>query len=242
MDEHPGTKKSAFAIIIPVLNEASGINSLIRQLENQQNKHSFEIIVVDGDPDGQTINAITNENVIKIKSSIGRAKQMNCAAAITNADTLIFLHADTLLPDNALNNIAEEFENRNYVAGAFDFDIDSKKPIVKIIAACACIRSRLTRIPYGDQAIFIRKGYFDTIGRFKELPLMEDIELIKRIKKRGDKIIILKARVKTSSRRWEKEGVIYTTLRNRLISFLYMLGVSPAKLVKFYRPHTAKGS
>lgn len=238
MDEHSGAKKLVFSIIIPVLNESQRINTALQQLINRQNKYQFEIIVADGDPDGKTINAITNESVIKIKTSKGRAKQMNAAAATANAETLIFLHADTQLPENALEKITKALENKNYVGGAFDLEIDSENFIVKIIAACARFRSRVSRIPYGDQAIFIRKDYFDSIGRFRELPLMEDLDLMKRIKREGSKIVILPARVKTSGRRWEKDGVIYTTLRNRLLVFLYNLGFSPHKLVKFYEPHS----
>jgi hypothetical protein len=96
----------------------------------------------------------------------------------------------------------------------------------------------LNRIPYGDQAIFIRKSYFDKIGRFKEIPLMEDVELMRRIKKKGDKIFIIRDRVKTSARRWEKEGIFYTTLKNQILVSLYYLGINPHKLVKYYRRHS----
>ncbi|MHC4075293.1 MAG: hypothetical protein ACYSRZ_02615, partial [Planctomycetota bacterium] len=112
--------------------------------------------------------------------------------------------------------------------------IDSNRLFLKFIAVRASLRSRLNRIPYGDQAIFIRKTYFEDIGRFKEVPLMEDVDLMRRIKKRGDKIFILPDKVMTSSRRWETEGALYTTIRNQILVSLYYLGVDPEKLSRFY--------
>jgi len=120
----------------------------------------------------------------------------------------IFLHADTELSPHAVERIGSFIEKRQYVAGAFDLGIRSERIIFKAIAAIASLRSRLSRIPFGDQALFIRREYFDKIGGFKEIPLMEDIELMRRIKKSRDKIWIIPERVMTSPRRWEKEGVI----------------------------------
>jgi rSAM/selenodomain-associated transferase 2 len=163
---------------------------------------------------------------------------MNAGAVVARGEILIFLHADTRLPPGALKKINTVLENEKYVGGAFDLRIDSDRLFLKYIAARASLRSRLNRIPYGDQAIFIRKNYFDKIGRFKEIPLMEDVELMRRIKRRGDKIFILRDRVKTSARRWEREGVFYTTLKNQMLVNLYYLGVSPDKLAKYYRRHS----
>jgi hypothetical protein len=98
----------------------------------------------------------------------------------------------------------------------------------------ASLRSRWNRIPYGDQAIFLRKKYFDRIGGFKDIPLMEDVELMRRIKKDGRKISILPDKVMTSARRWQRDGAIYTTVRNRVLVVLFRLGVSPGRLAKYY--------
>jgi rSAM/selenodomain-associated transferase 2 len=163
---------------------------------------------------------------------------MNAGAAIAKGEVLIFLHADTLLPPKALNKIGRVLENEKYVGGAFSLGIDSDRLLLKYVAAHASMRSRINRIPYGDQAIFIRKSYFDKIGKFKEIPLMEDVDLMRRIKKRDDKIYIFRDQVMTSPRRWEKEGLIYTTIRNRILMSLYFLGVGPEKLVKYYRRHS----
>lgn len=232
------SNKCLFSIIIPVLNEAERINSLIEHILTQGFEDSREIIVVESDPRGSTIKAIENKSVISLTSPKSRARQMNAGAAIAQGEILIFLHADTKLPPNALVKISQVLKNERYVGGAFDLGIDSDRLFLKYIAVRASLRSRLNRTPYGDQAIFIRRGYFDKIGRFKEIPLMEDIDLMRRIKQRGDKIIILCDRVKTSARRWEKEGIFYTTLKNQMLVSLYYLGASPHKLAKYYRRHS----
>jgi rSAM/selenodomain-associated transferase 2 len=227
-----------FSIIIPVLDEAECINPLIRHLRKHSAENCYEIIIVDGDPQGGTINVIQDKNVICMTSDKGRAVQMNAGAKAARGKVLLFLHADTRLPQNALTKIENILKSEKYVAGAFDLKIDSDKLLLKYIAAKASIRSRINRIPYGDQATFIRKSYFEKIGGFAEIPLMEDIDLMRRIKKRGDKIHIFRDHVVTSSRRWKKEGVFYTTLRNRVLTILYFLGVSPEKLAKYYKGHS----
>jgi len=228
------TNKCVFSIIVPVLNEAAQINSTIEHLCSQEAKENYEIIVVDGNPQGNTIRVIRNKSVKTIKSQKGRGKQINAGAAIACGEILIFLHADTRLPDNALGKISRVLQDQKYAGGAFNLGIDSNKLFLKYIAARASFRSRLNRIPYGDQAIFIRKSYFDKIGRFKEIPLMEDIDLMRRIKKDGKKFCILPDKVITSARRWERDGVLYTTLRNQILLGLFYLGVSPTRLAKYY--------
>jgi rSAM/selenodomain-associated transferase 2 len=226
-----------FSIIIPVLNEVSRINLLIDHLVSQDPQGRTEIIVVDGDARGGTINAIENDRIIKLTAPKGRAVQMNVGAEHARGDILIFLHADSRLPPNALGKVANVLENGKYLAGAFDLAIDSDRLLLKYIGARARLRSRLNRIPYGDQAIFMRKAYFHEIGRFKEIPLMEDIDLMRRIKRRGDRIFILPDRVKTSPRQWEKHGIVRTTLMNQVLVALYYLGVSPHRLARYYWRH-----
>jgi len=147
---------------------------------------------------------------------------------------LLFLHADTELPLDALRLIGSAMHDKRYVAGAFDLGIRSERPVFRIIECLSSLRSRATRIPFGDQAIFVRKDYFEKIGGYKDIPIMEDVEIMKRIRKRGDKIVILRDRVRTSSRRWEKEGILRCTLRNWLLQVLYLLGVSPRRFSKLY--------
>jgi len=224
-----------FSFIIPVLDEGSRINELIDRLHRQFPDELFEIIVVDGDAGGSTIHVINHPEVVKLCSETGRGSQMNAGAKAARGEILIFLHADTELPPNAINHIRHIMSEKKYVAGAFELSFDSEGWVFKLIAKAASWRYRLTRIPYGDQAIFMPQEYFRNLGDFTEIPLMEDLDLMRRIKKRKDKIYISKERVKTSARRWEKEGIVYCVLRTWILASLYCLGVPPDKLVKYYR-------
>jgi rSAM/selenodomain-associated transferase 2 len=225
-----------FSIIIPVLHEGDRILSLIDQIHALQTEESYEIIVADGSPDLDTLEPLRElKDIVVLASPPGRAKQMNRGASVARGEVLLFLHADTKLPPGALGKITEALHGTDAVGGAFDLGIASEKLFFKVIECASSIRSRLTRIPYGDQAIFVKKEYFDLIGGYREIPLMEDIELMQRIKKRGDRIHILKGRVETSPRRWEKEGILFCMLRNWTLSTLYYLGVSPEILNRFYR-------
>jgi rSAM/selenodomain-associated transferase 2 len=223
-----------FSIIIPVLNEVGQINLLIEHLRKQNLESSYEIIVVDGDPQGSTVGTIQDKDVTTITTGKGRGRQMNAGATASRGEILVFLHADTTLPENALKKINRAMQDRDYVGGAFDLKIDSDRLFLKYISTRASLRSRWNRIPYGDQAIFVRKKYFDQLGGYKEIPLMEDVDLMRRIKKDGQKIFILPDKVTTSARRWESDGVLYTTMRNQILVRLFYLGISPHRLAKYY--------
>jgi len=214
---------------------------MIECLNHLDSDKQSEIIVVDGAREKDTLGAIHRNHVIKISSERGRAKQMNTGASVARGEILIFLHADTELPSHALKKIHSLMEQREYVGGAFDLGIRSDKLILKIIGRLASWRSRLNRIPFGDQAIFIRRDYFNRIGGYMEIPLMEDMELMRRIKKLGDKIWIFHDRVMTSPRRWEKEGVAYCIFRNWALQTLYLLGISPHRLATFYKSSYHRG-
>jgi rSAM/selenodomain-associated transferase 2 len=230
------TATAAFcSIIIPVLNEAPLINNVIDHLKSLEGYVEKEIIIVDGDPEGLTLKAICHDDVGQLKSSRGRWIQMNEGARNAKGNILLFLHADTELPLNALRLIVTAMEDKQYVAGAFDLGIKSERLVFRAIEYVASLRSRVTRIPFGDQAIFIRKDYFDEIGGYKDMPVMEDVEIMERIRKRGDKVFITPQKVYTSSRRWEQEGVIRCTLRNWLLQILYFLHISPHRFARFYR-------
>ena len=227
-----------FSIIVPAFHEGEYINDLIERLRRLDSDKKSEIIVVDGAHEKDTLGAIRRNHVVQTFSERGRAKQMNAGASIARGEILIFLHADTELPIQALGKIHSLMERGEYVGGAFDLGIKSDKMIFRLIGIFASWRSRLNRIPFGDQAIFIRRDYFNKIGGYQEIPLMEDLELMKRIKRSGDKIWIFYDRVMTSPRRWEKEGVVYCTLRNWTLQVLYFFGVSPDHLAKYYKNST----
>jgi rSAM/selenodomain-associated transferase 2 len=225
----------SFSIIIPVLDETAEINRLIARLKALEGEKASEIIVVDGNPEENTLKMIENDHIRRLSSTPGRARQMNAGAAAATGDILIFLHADTWLPAKALQLIDGVMARPGPVGGAFDLGICSNRLIFRVIALTASLRSRLTRIPYGDQAIFIGRAYFHELGGYPDIPLMEDVAFMQKIKKAGDRIELIPSRVSTSPRRWEKEGVLKTTLRNWTLLSAYYLGVSPEKLARYYR-------
>lgn len=227
-----------FSIIIPVFRETAVINDLLNNIFKQFNRKEFEIIVVDGENNGNTINKISIESdkIKKVMSEKNRAKQMNAGVSVSEGEVLIFLHADCLLPKDALKQIKGFLAvDPQIVAGAFDLKIDSDKFIFKIISKLSSARSRITKIPYGDQAIFITKEFFYRIGGYKEIPIMEDVDLMRRIKRNKGKIHIFSTYVNASPRRWGKEGILYYTFKNWIITTLYFLGVSPDKLKMLYK-------
>jgi len=223
------------SFIVPVLNESQRINSFLRHLKEQTAEKKTEIIIVDGANDGGTIKAINDSDVIRLAGPKGRAKQMNAGAAAARGRILLFLHADTKLPTTALTEILDTMKEKKYVAGAFEIDYESQSPLMSFIAWRSNLRCRITRIPYGDQGIFIRRDYFEQIGGFREYDLLEDVDLMRRIKHEGGKIRILKSRLKVSPRRWQKEGFLYCMIRNHIIIILYFFGVHPDKLARLYK-------
>lgn len=231
--------KVDISVIIPVLNEASRINDAVKNLYSQGYPGTMEVIVVDGRKDGSTIKNIQNPGVMKISSVPGRGIQMNRGAEIASGEILVFLHADTLLPENAFLLIQEVMKDRRVTSGAFDLSIDGRAFVYRIIEKTATLRSRITGIPYGDQVIFIRKSFFFRLGKYSEIPIMEDVDLMRRIKKAKGCVCFIEKPVKTSFRRWEKEGILQCTLRNWLLMTLYLCGINPEKLAKFYKHHSA---
>ncbi|MEW6586558.1 MAG: TIGR04283 family arsenosugar biosynthesis glycosyltransferase [Nitrospirota bacterium] len=229
------TTRVSFSIIIPVLNEASIVNNTIRHIHEIAPPDDFEIIVVDGDSGGSTVRCIGDEKVAKLTSPKGRGRQMNKGASVATGDIFLFLHTDTELPGEAFRKIAASVEAGGS-AGAFDLGIKSERRIFRLIEHMVDLRTRLARLPYGDQAIFVRRDVFEILGGYSEIPIMEDVEFMRRLKRSGYKIEILPEKVQTSPRRWEEEGVLTCTLRNWTIMTLYLLGRSPEKLVRHYYP------
>lgn len=231
---------ATFSIIIPVLNEAGRIGGTLAGIRAIAGGQDAEIIVVDGDPEGGTLRALTDDAVQKLLSGKGRGRQLNRGAEVASGEVLVFLHADTVLPSEALGRIEAVLGDGTVAGGAFDLQIDSPRRVFRLIEAVASLRSRLTRIPYGDQAIFLRRDRFLALGGFGELPIMEDVDFMRRLKSAGGRIEILKARVTTSARRWEAEGALCTTLRNWTLVTLFLIGVDAGRLARWYRPHRSR--
>ncbi|MEN6508281.1 MAG: TIGR04283 family arsenosugar biosynthesis glycosyltransferase [Smithella sp.] len=222
------------SVIIPVLNEGDRILDVMQSLDSAADSVPYEAIVVDGDPAGDTIARLPDTDILKLTAPKGRARQMNAGAARASGDILLFLHADTLLPSRALPKIVEALADSRFAGGAFDLGFQNRRLIFRLTGKCASLKHRLTRIPYGDQAIFIRRSYFAQMGGYPDIPLMEDVEMMKHVKRQGAHIVILPEAVATSSRKWEKDGIIYTILRNWALQVMYLFGVPAERLVKYY--------
>ena len=225
---------SVISVVIPVYRESDRINRLIDHLRRLDPDHRCEIIVVDGEPRCGTLAVIRDKRVVTLRSEKGRARQMNAGATVARGRTLLFLHADTYLPSDGIALILSAMADPRYVGGAFGFSIDSERRVLRCVSALVSIRSRLTRLPLGDHGIFIRTEYFFRIGGYRDFPIMEDLELMRRIKLRGDRITVLRPRVTTSARRIEREGLLYCTFRNISLMWLYSLGASPERLKRYY--------
>ena len=235
------------SIIIPVYREADGINALIAHLRRLDKRGDAEIVVVDGHPDRGTISVIRDKDVVTLGSAKGRARQMNAGAVVARGSILLFLHADTRPPAGALASIEGTMEDKRLVGGAFDLRFDTERRSLRLFARFDSLRARVSRIPFGDQAIFVRRDYFDRIGGFADIPIMEDVDIMRRIKRRGDAIAIIDNPVTTSSRRFDREGLLFCLVRGGTLLTLFYLGVPPARLKRFYKdcfrtpPETAAG-
>jgi rSAM/selenodomain-associated transferase 2/rSAM/selenodomain-associated transferase 1 len=226
------SKRETISIIIPTLNEAQNIADTLSSIKNEKR---IEVIVVDGGSQDGTEKAadLLGAKVIMM-SAPSKARQMNAGAAKAHGDVLLFLHADTRLPENFAEAILDISGSKDFAAGAFRLAIDSDARGLRLIETVANWRSRRLHAPYGDQAIFVTKSLFKEVGGFPDIPIMEDFELIRRLKTKG-KIAILGESVKTSPRRWLNIGIFHTWLINQLIVLGYSLGISPQRLARWYR-------
>lgn len=221
------------SIIIPVLNEAKHITQALASIQPSAN---VEVIVVDGGSQDNTVELAQSWGVKVLSAAIGRACQMNAGAKIATGDILLFLHADTRLPpgfDTLVRTLATQPDT---VAGAFALQIDAKLWSLRLIEMGVNWRSHWLQMPYGDQAIFLKSAIFHKIGRFPDLPMMEDFELMRRLRRIG-RITIIPVPVLTSGRRWLQKGVFKTTIINQIAIIAYLLGVSPKQIGRWYRRH-----
>ncbi|MBI5848909.1 MAG: TIGR04283 family arsenosugar biosynthesis glycosyltransferase [Nitrospirae bacterium] len=220
------------SVIIPVLNEEMHLARCMESL--RQEAFSGELIVADGgSTDRSKEIAEKCHGVQWVESGKGRGVQMNAGSAVAAGDFLLFLHADTLLEQGWSKEVCSAFDDPSVIGGAFSFSIDDPSPKYRFVEAWVRMRCRVFRLPYGDQAIFIRKSVFQKLGGYKEIPLMEDVDIIKRMKSNGE-IALLSCRAVTSGRRWIGKGLVKTALINQITMLLYQLGVSPERLARFY--------
>lgn len=223
---------SGLSIIVPVLNEAASIESTLGALVTLR-AQGAEVIVVDGGSSDDTPSRARPLADRVLVAPRGRASQMNAGAGRARGDILLFLHADTRLPEMAVVAMLQEFSQGGNVWGRFDVDIEGQHPLLTMVAALMNWRSRLTGISTGDQAIFVRREVFEAAGGYSDIPLMEDIEISRRLK-RVSRPLCIRRRVATSGRRWEKHGVVRTIFLMWRIRAAYFLGASPVALARRY--------
>lgn len=219
------------SIIIPTLNESKHIKTTLASTQLSTN---VEVIVVDGGSEDNTVDIAQSTGVKVIVGYQNRACQMNAGAMNATGDILLFLHADTLLPTDFDAMIRTALQQPGIVAGAFSLRINATHTGLRLVEWGVKWRSKWLQMPYGDQGIFITKEVFNYIGGFPELPIMEDFQLIRDLKRLG-KITFIPVPVITSPRRWLKKGILQTTLINQVVIIAYFLGVSPQRIRSWYR-------
>ncbi|MBI5970246.1 MAG: TIGR04283 family arsenosugar biosynthesis glycosyltransferase [Deltaproteobacteria bacterium] len=219
------------SVIVPALNEAGVIEETLKSAVD-----AFEVIVADGGSLDGILQRAARCGAKVISTRAGRpsrGRQMDAGADASSGDALLFLHADSILPEGWAGMVKAALADDGVVAGAFSLSIVSDRRIFRVIEAAVNFRASRLGLIYGDQAIFARREAFLNCGGFNKLPLMEDVDCVKRLRKFG-RVVVLKDRVKTSARRWEKNGVARSTLRNWLVLLLWFIGVSPARLYGIY--------
>jgi rSAM/selenodomain-associated transferase 2/rSAM/selenodomain-associated transferase 1 len=231
MSEHHDPPPNGISVIIPVLNEAHHIADTITSIGHED---KTEIIVVDGGSLDDTVHIARQLGATVIESSAPRSRQMNQGADAASKDILLFLHADTILPENFDRHVLGALDQPGVVIGAFKLHIDSPVPSLRIIECIANWRSQYLKMPYGDQAIFMFSKVFHQMGGFPNIPIMEDFEFIRRFQRLGS-VLTLPVPVTTSPRRWLNHGILKTTLINQMIVLSYFLGITPDTILRLYR-------
>ena len=223
---------ATLSIIIPCLNEAAGIVSMLESLRPLRAR-GVEVIVADGGSNDDTAVLAASSADRVVHAPRGRAAQMNAGAALARAEILLFLHADCVLPPDADQLIVMGLTGGAHQWGRFDIALDGVHPLLRVVACMMNLRSRLTGIATGDQGIFITRTLFARLGGFPALPLMEDIAL-SRVAKRAGSPLCLRERIVTSARRWERHGVLRTIVLMWQLRLAYFLGADPAWLALRY--------
>lgn len=221
------------SIIIPVLNESGIIVKTLMGLQPLR-QHGHEVIIVDAGSKDDTV-ALSQSLVDQVlESSKGRAHQMNVGARHAWGNNFLFLHADTMLPDDAAELIMLALQQRQW--GFFRVRLDSRNPLLRLVASMMNLRSRMSKIATGDQAIFMRRQCFESIGGFTEIPLMEDIEVCKRLKHAKYSPAVIHDKLITSARRWRQQGIVKTIFLMWRLRWAYWRGVAAEQLVQRYYP------
>ena len=218
------------SVIIPTLNEEVNLPVTLRQLADRAD---VELIVVDGGSMDGTVEIAQQFTPFVFVTQPGRAQQMNLGARHATGDILLFLHADTFLLPGALDELQRRIIGDGAVGGAFDLNIDSPRRLCKLVAKVASRRSRLLRLPYGDQGLFVWRQVFDALGGFPEIPIMEDVAFARQLRRAG-RLTFIRSGLVTSGRRWNANGVLKTAFVNVWVTLLFFLRLPPRQLRRIY--------
>lgn len=220
------------SFIIPTLNEETIVGRALQSLQSPRGR-GHEVIIADGGSKDGTLAACRGLVNHVVPSERGRARQMNAGAALAHGDVLLFLHADTQLPADADFRVLTAMAREESVWGRFDIRLAGRNPVYRLIEYMMNLRSRVSGIATGDQAIFVRRSIFRTLGGYPDIPLMEDIAICRTLK-RFARPCCLRVRAVTSCRRWEQRGILRTMILMWCLRFAYALGVSAQRLAGFY--------
>ncbi len=221
----------SLAIVVPVFNEGVALRD---RLQDFIALGADELVIVDAGSRDGTAALLSQSGVQWMTSDLGRAAQMNAGAEAISSDILVFIHADTAINESDLLAVKSSLADSSLVGGRFDVKLSGSHWAFRVIEWMMNFRSRLTKISTGDQCQFVRRDVFEAMGGFAAMPLLEDVEFSKRLKREGA-IACLPQQVITSSRRWEKHGIVSTVWLMWKIRLLYWLGVAPEKLATLYR-------
>jgi rSAM/selenodomain-associated transferase 2 len=220
------------SVIIPTLDEEACLGRCIESVRSEG--PPVEIIVADGGSRDRTSEVAGRFPGVKIiRTERGRGSQMNAGASHAGGDILLFLHADTVLERGWMQELSSVLGETSVIGGGFTFAIDSPLSKYRMVEAWVAMRCRVFRLPYGDQAIFIRRDAFSKLGGYQNIPLMEDVDLVRRMKRLG-RVALLGKKAVTSGRRWINKGLVRTAAINQMTMLLYRLGVSPHRLARRY--------
>jgi len=222
----------SISIIIPAYNEATTLPVCLNELQQLRQEHC-ELIVVDGESTDDTMAVAAPLTDKILTANKGRAAQMNAGAQAAQGEILWFIHADSIPPVGAANSIRAALTDSQKHWGRFDVRLSGSLRMLRVVETMMNLRSRLSGIATGDQAIFVRRDIFEKIGGYPNIPLMEDIALCQRLKQLS-KPVCLRQKITTSSRRWERHGVWRTIFLMWQLRLKYSLGVDPERLARIY--------
>ncbi|TVQ51307.1 MAG: DUF2064 domain-containing protein [Phycisphaerales bacterium] len=218
------------SVIVPTLDEADHLAACLHSIQPTRSEDSdLEIIIADGGSSDETVSIAEQFNAQVIHTQCGRAAQMNAGAARARGELLLFLHADTRLPFGYRDEVVRLISRADVAGGAFRFALDSVSPALRQIERGTNLRSRWGGLPYGDQALFLQRDRFETLGGYPDWPVLEDFELIRRLKKHG-RIALANTHIITSARRYQLRGPLRTVLEHQMILSRFLCGQSPAQL------------